>query len=68
MATDPDLMVATKAAIQEMVDFLVSEKQLTRHEAYQLVSLAGNVAVTQLVDKPNVGVHVRLPKSVFVAK
>jgi acetamidase/formamidase len=68
MATDPDLMVATKAAIQEMVDFLVSEKQLTRHEAYQLVSLAGNVAVTQLVDKPNVGVHVRLPKSVFVAR
>jgi acetamidase/formamidase len=28
---------------------------------------AGNVAVTQLVDKPNVGVHVRLPKSLFVA-
>jgi acetamidase/formamidase len=22
--------------------------------------------VTQLVDKPNVGVHVRLPKSIFV--
>jgi len=29
------------------------------------VSLAGNVAVTQLVDKPNVGVHVRMPKSIF---
>ncbi len=68
MATDPDLSVATKAAIQEMVDFLVTEKQLTRHEAYQLVSIAGNVAVTQLVDKPNVGVHVRLPKSIFIAK
>jgi acetamidase/formamidase len=68
MATDPDLMVATKAAIQEMVDFLSSEKQLTRQEAYQLVSVAGNVAVTQLVDKPNVGVHVRLPKNLFVAK
>jgi acetamidase/formamidase len=68
MATDPDLTVATKAAIQEMVDFLVTEKHLTRHEAYQLVSIAGNVAVTQLVDKPNVGVHVRLPKSVFVDK
>ncbi len=26
---------------------------------------AGNVAITQLVDKPNVGVHVRLPKSLF---
>jgi acetamidase/formamidase len=67
MATDPDLVVATKTAIQEMVDFLVSEKKLTRHQAYQLVSIAGNVAVTQLVDKPNLGVHMRLPKSIFVA-
>jgi acetamidase/formamidase len=68
MATDPDLAVATKTAIQEMVDFLVSEKKLSRHQAYQLVSIAGNVAVTQLVDKPNLGVHVRLPKSIFVAR
>jgi acetamidase/formamidase len=67
MATDPDLWIATMTAIQEMVDFLVKEKHLTRHQAYQLVSIAGNVAVTQLVDKPNVGVHVRLPKSIFVA-
>jgi acetamidase/formamidase len=65
MATDPDLVTATKTAIQEMVDFLVSEKKLTRHQAYQLVSISGNVAITQLVDKPNVGVHVRLPKSIF---
>jgi acetamidase/formamidase len=66
MATDPDLAVATKAAIQEMIDFLVAEKKLTRHRAYQLVSIAGHVAVTQLVDKPNLGVHVRLPKAIFV--
>jgi acetamidase/formamidase len=65
MATDPDLTIATRAAIQEMIDFLVAEKHLTRHQAYQLVSIAGNVAVTQLVDKPNHGVHVRLPKSIF---
>src|SRR5579871_3929210 len=65
MATDPDLLVATRTAIQEMVDFLVTAKHLTPQEAYQLVSIAGNVAVTQLVDKPNVGVHVRLPKSIF---
>jgi len=68
MATDPDLMVATKGAIQEMVDFLMAQKHLTRHQAYQLTSIAGNVAVTQLVDKPNVGVHVRLPKSLFVGR
>ena len=65
MATDPDLAVATKGAIQEMVDFLVGEKQLTKHQAYQLVSIAGHVAITQLVDKPNLGVHVRMPKSIF---
>jgi acetamidase/formamidase len=68
MATDPDLLVATKTAIQEMVDFLIAEKHLSRHQAYQLVSIAGNVAVTQLVDKPNVGVHVRLPKNLFLQR
>ena len=68
MASDPDLAVATKTAIQEMIDFLVATKKLTRHRAYQLVSLAGNVAITQLVDKPNLGVHVKLPKSIFVAE
>ncbi len=65
MASDPDLNTATKLAIQEMVDFLASVKGLTKHQAYQLVSVAGNVAITQLVDKPNLGVHVKLPKSIF---
>ena len=65
MAADPDLKTATTIAIQEMVDFLVSVKGLTKHRAYQLVSIAGNVAVTQLVDRPNVGVHVKMPKHVF---
>jgi len=65
MAADPDLTVATKLAIQEMVDFLATKRGLSRHEAYQLTSIAGNVAITQLVDKPNVGVHVKIPKSIF---
>src|SRR5437763_597620 len=68
MATDPDLAVATRLAIQEMVDFVAATRKLTKHQAYQLVSIAGNVAVTQLVDKPNLGVHVRLPKSVFAGR
>jgi acetamidase/formamidase len=68
MATDPDLTVATNTAIQEMIDFVATQRKLSKHQAYQLVSLAGNVAVTQLVDKPNYGVHVRMPKSIFVAK
>jgi len=65
MAADPDLTTATKIAIQEMVSFLTQAKGLSMHEAYQLVSMAGNVAITQLVDRPNVGVHVKMPKSIF---
>ena len=65
MATDPDLAIATRTAIQQMVDFLVETKGLTKHQAYQLTSIAGHVAVTQLVDVPNLGVHVRMPKSIF---
>ena len=65
MASDPDLTVATRLAVQEMIDFLSATKQLTKHQAYQLVSIAGNIAITQLVDKPVVGVHVKMPKSIF---
>jgi acetamidase/formamidase len=68
MGTDPDLAVATRTAVQEMIDFVAAQRHLSKHQAYQLVSLAGNVALTQLVDKPNYGVHVRMPKSIFVAK
>lgn len=65
MGADEDLKAATTIAIQEMVDFLSATRKLTKHEAYQLVSIAGNVAITQLVDRPNVGVHVKMPKSIF---
>lgn len=64
MGTDKDLTQATKTAIQEMVDFLVQTKGLDKMAAYQLTSLAGDVAITQLVDG-NVGVHVKMPKSIF---
>ena len=65
MGSDEDLKTATTIAVQEMVDFLAATKKLTKHEAYQLVSLAGNVAVTQLVDRPVYGVHVKMPKAIF---
>lgn len=65
MATDPDLTVATREAIQEMIDFLSSTMGLTRRQAYQLTSIAGDVHVTQLVDKPVVGVHVTMDKHLF---
>jgi acetamidase/formamidase len=64
MGTDEDLTKATKIAVQEMIDFLVASRGLDRHSAYQLTSIAGNVAITQLVDG-KVGVHVKMPKSIF---
>jgi acetamidase/formamidase len=64
MAADKDLAVSTKTAIQEMVDFLSATRGLSKHEAYQLISIAGDVAVTQLVDQ-TLGVHVKMPKSIF---
>ena len=64
MGTDEDLTKATKIAIQEMIDFLVAEKKLDKMSAYQLTSIAGDVAMTQLVDG-KVGVHVKLPKDIF---
>ena len=65
MAADPDLNVATQTAIQEMVDFLAATKKLTTQQAYQLTSIAGHVAITQLVDRPNMGVHVKIAKDLF---
>jgi len=64
MAADKDLTIATKTAIQEMIDFLAATKGLSKHEAYQLTSVAGDVAITQLVDQ-TLGVHVKMPKSIF---
>jgi len=64
MGTDVDLRIATRIAIQEMVDFLAATKKMDKHQAYQLTSLAGDVAITQLVDG-TMGVHVKMPKSIF---
>lgn len=64
MGTDVDLTKATRIAIQEMIDFLAATKKMDKHQAYQLTSMAGDVAITQLVDG-TMGVHVKMPKSVF---
>ena len=64
MGTDVDLTKATRIAIQEMVDFLAATKKMDKHQAYQLTSMAGDVAITQLVDG-TMGVHVKMLKSIF---
>jgi acetamidase/formamidase len=65
MGFHDELYAATKIAVREMVDFLVEEKHLSRDDAYMLTSVAGDVDITELVDG-NKGVHVMLPKAIFV--
>jgi acetamidase/formamidase len=64
MGFDDDLSIATHKAVREMIDFLVETKHMSRDDAYMLISVAGDVDITELVDR-NKGVHVMLPKSVF---
>jgi acetamidase/formamidase len=64
MGLDPDLDEAAKLATRELVEFLMSEKTLTRDEAYMLCSLSADLHVTQVVDATK-GVHATLAKSVF---
>jgi acetamidase/formamidase len=66
MGLDPDLTEATKIAVHETLDFLMSEKKLTREQAYMLASVAVDFDITQLVDGTK-GVHGMIPKSIFWA-
>jgi len=64
MGFHQELYEATRTAVREMIDFLVAEKHLSRDDAYMLISVAGDVDITELVDG-NKGVHVLLPKAIF---
>ena len=64
MGLHPDLDEAARMATREMIDFLVSEKGMSRDEAYLLCSLAADLHVTQLVDGTK-GIHAMLPKAIF---
>ncbi len=67
MGLHEDLTEATKLAIREAVDFLVTEKHLSRDDAYMLASVAVDFDITQLVDG-NKGVHAMIPKSIFTGR
>lgn len=64
MGFDEDLSRATRKALTNMIDFLVEQKGMSRDDAYMLVSVAGDVEETELVDR-NKGVHVVLKKALF---
>ncbi len=64
MGIDADLNKAVKIAVDEVVDFLMAERHLSRADAYMLASVAVDLHITQLVDK-NKGVHAMIAKKIF---
>ncbi len=61
-----DLNVAMRNASLDMLGLLTEHRGLTRTDAYSLMSVAADFAVTQVVDGRQ-GVHVRIPRGVFPA-
>jgi len=65
MGLNDDLNACATLAVREMIDFLVTEKHLSRDDAYMLASTAADLHITELVDG-NKGVHMMIPKAIFV--
>ena len=64
---DEDLNVATRGAALDMLGLLTEHIGLSRPDAYSLMSVAADFAVTQVVDGRQ-GAHVRIPRAVFPVK
>ncbi|MGB7845812.1 MAG: acetamidase/formamidase family protein [Candidatus Acidiferrum sp.] len=66
MGLHENLNEATKLAVREMIDFLMTSKHLSRDDAYMLSSVAADLHITELVDG-NKGVHMMIPKAIFLS-
>ncbi len=61
MAFDPDLDVAAKNALRDMITLIADRRGIDREDAYILCSLAADLRITQMVNGHN-GSHVMLEK------
>jgi acetamidase/formamidase len=64
MGLHESLDEAARRATKEMIEYLTTERGLSRDGAYMLTSAAADLHVTQVVDGVK-GVHAMLPKTVF---
>lgn len=60
-----DLTLCAREALREMIGYLSSVHGLTRAQAYVLISVAGDLRISEGVDVPNPVVSVHLPLDVF---
>lgn len=60
-----DLYACAQDAVRNMIDLIVSQYGLTRQDAYVLCSLAVDLRISEIVNKPTWMVSAYLPLSVF---
>ena len=65
MGIDSDLMEAARKATSSMVAHLHERRGLSRHDAYILTSIAADLKINEIVDRPNWAVSSHFPKDVF---
>jgi acetamidase/formamidase len=61
---DEDLNLAMRHAALDMLHLLTEHQQLSRNDAYSLMSVAADFGVTQVVDGRK-GIHVRIARAMF---
>lgn len=61
----PDLLTAAREATFRMIDRLGAEHGLAAIDAYLLLSVAGDLRISEIVDMPNVIVTMYCPRSIF---
>jgi len=59
---------AARKATRYMIEYLMTEKDLSEDDAYLLCSIAGDLLIPQMVDLPNMSVTMHMPKHIFVKK
>jgi formamidase len=62
----PDLMQATREAIERMIAYLCKRYRLGPEEAYALCSVAVDLKISEVVDAPNWVVSAFLPNDLFL--
>ncbi|MDX8441777.1 acetamidase/formamidase family protein [Mesorhizobium australafricanum] len=61
----PDLIAGAKEAVSQMVDLLSANYKLDPVDAYMLVSVCGDLRISEIVDMPNWVVSFYFPRCVF---
>lgn len=65
MGIGSDLMAASQDAVRALIDHLERERGLDPLDAYMLISVAGDLKISEIVDQPNYVVSAYAPLSIL---